>query len=567
MIRFLHIQHLAVIDDLALDLEPGLIVLTGETGAGKSIIVEALNLLLGARASADLVRTGENQASVQAIFETSDGHEIVVRREITAQGRSRAFVDQALATSAVLKELGARTVDLHGQHEHQLLLNPANHLDVLDEFAEAGPAREQAAEAFHRFHTVRQELERLKTAHREKEARAEFLSFQLSEIEQVDPKPDEDMELGATRQVLANADQLLRLCSEAYRELYESDAAVLPLLAGVWRKVAELASVDPRFVPYMDARDEVKSQLEDLSFFLREYAGAVEASPERLQDVETRLALIDRLKKKYGPTLADVQARAAALREELRAVEQAPERAAALEADLEQGRATYLAAARALSSQRHHHAPLFAKKLQVLLGELAMERTRCEIRFTSDSDVDTSWTDRGFDAAELFLSPNPGEELRPLARIASGGELSRVMLALRTLVATDAPGKTLVFDEVDSGIGGRAADIVGQRLRQLGRRFQVVCITHLPQIATYGSVHYHVLKHIHDGRTSTQIHRLEGEARIDEIARMMAGRQVSDRVRASARELLRANEGNEYTANPVRRGEGRRSLPKERPRG
>ena len=565
MIRFLHIQHLAVIDDLALDLEPGLIVLTGETGAGKSIIVEALNLLLGARASADLVRTGENQASVQAIFETVDGQELVVRREITAQGRSRAFIDQALATSAALKELGARTVDLHGQHEHQLLLNPATHLDVLDEFAGAGPAREQASETFRRFHIARQELERLKNAHREKEARAEFLSFQLSEIDQVDPKPDEDMELGATRQVLANADQLLRLCSEAYRELYEGDAAVLPLLAGVWRKVAELATVDPRFAPYMDARDEVKSQLEDLSFFLRAYAGAVEASPERLQDVEARLALIERLKKKYGPTLADVQGRAAALREELRDVEQAPERAATLEADLEQGRAAYLDAARALSSQRHHHAPRFAKKLQVLLGELAMERTRCEVRFTNDSDADASWTDRGFDEAEFFISPNPGEELRPLARIASGGELSRVMLALRTLVATDAPGKTVIFDEVDSGIGGRAADIVGQRLRQLGRRFQVVCITHLPQIASYGSVQYHVLKDVHDGRTSTRVHRLEGEARVEEIARMMAGAQVSDRVRASARELLRANcDSSEQKAKTMR---NERGLSKEQPRG
>ena len=553
MIRFLHIQHLAVIDELALELEPGLNVITGETGAGKSIILEALNLLLGTRASADLVRTGESQASVQAIFEGADGQETIVRREISAQGRSRAFIDHALATSASLKELGARTVDLHGQHEHQLLLNPETHLDVLDEYARTGSAREGVAEAFRRFRTVREELDRLHAARREQGARAEFLSFQLSEIQQVAPKPDEDTELAASRQVLANADRLQRLCAEAYAELYEGDEAVLPALASIWRKLGELATVDGRFTSYVEARDGVKSQLEDLAYFLREYASSIEASPERLEDVEARLVQIERLKKKYGTTLAEVQVRATALADELRDAEQAPERAAALEAELERGRTAYLAAAQVLSVERHRHAPVFARRLEALLGELAMERTRCEVRFRNSTALDDAWTARGFDDVELFLSANPGEELRPLARIASGGELSRIMLALKTLAATDAPGKTLVFDEVDAGIGGRVADILGQRLRHLAGRFQVLCVTHLPQIASYGSAHYHVSKRLHGGRSVTRVQRLEGEGRIEEIARMMAGAQVSDRARASARELLSNKVIAEHKAKVKRR--------------
>ncbi|MCA1559543.1 MAG: DNA repair protein RecN [Acidobacteria bacterium] len=539
MLRFLSIHHLAVIDRLELEFEPGLNVLTGETGAGKSIVVGAVGLMVGGRASADLVRTGEDTASVEAIFETPEGRELIVRREISAQGRSRAFIDGALVTSATLRETSAALVDLHGQHEHQVLLDPAAHLDVLDEFAGLKPDRARVADAFAAWERIRQDRERLLTGEREKNARAEFLAFQLAEIERIAPAPDEDGELAATRQVLANADKLQRLCGEAYDALYEGDQAALPALGVVWRKLGDLAAIDERFSAYLESRASVKSQLEDLAFFLRSYAAGIEASPARLQDVEDRLALLERLKKKHGPTLLDVMARALALRGELHDINHAAERAAHLEGALDDARETYLRAATALSDRRRAAAPEFSRGLEKSLSELAMARTRCGVRF-ADARDEAQWSERGLDDAELYFSPNPGEELRPLARIASGGELSRIMLAVKTLATTDAPGKTLIFDEVDAGIGGAVADVVGSRLLRLGRRVQVLCITHLPQIAAYGGTHFAITKAVKQGRTHTAVTRLTTSEREGEIARMIGGQDISAAVRTSAREMLAA---------------------------
>src|SRR6266542_924270 len=333
MLRFLSIQHLAVIDRLELEFEPGLNVLTGETGAGKSILVGAVGLLGGGRASADLVRTGEETATVEAIFETPAGREVIIRREVSAQGRSRASVDGALATTTSLRELCGGLVDLHGQHEHQLLLDPAAHLDLLDEFAGAASERVAVAAAFAVLQEVRDERERLLRGEREKTAREDFISFQLTEIERVAPTPGEDEDLAATRQVLANADKLQRLCADAYDALYEGDQAALPALGNVWKKVGDLAALDGRFDPYLDARTSVKSQLEDLAFFLRSYSSAIDASPARLQEVEDRLALLERLKKKHGPSLDDVIRRAEQLARELHDIAHATERAAELDAE------------------------------------------------------------------------------------------------------------------------------------------------------------------------------------------------------------------------------------------
>ena len=314
MLRFLSIRNLAVIDRLELEFEPGLNVLTGETGAGKSIMVGAVGLLVGGRASADLVRTGEDQASVEAVFEDACGEELIVKREVSAQsGRSRAFLNGSLATSAALRETAARLVDLHGQHEHQRLLDPSTHLDVLDAFAGLQPQRAQIAELFGRWQELRAEIDRIATSDRDKARRVEFLQFQLNEIQRVAPRPGEDDELSAARQVLGNADRLQRLCAEAYTNLYEGDAAALATLSTVWKKVADLSAIDPQFQPYLAARDGVKSQLEDLAYFLRSYAAEIDASPARLQEVEDRLAVLERLKKKHGPTLDDVvRTRAAA---------------------------------------------------------------------------------------------------------------------------------------------------------------------------------------------------------------------------------------------------------------
>jgi DNA repair protein RecN (Recombination protein N) len=553
MLRFLSIRHLAVIDQLELEFEPGLNVLTGETGAGKSILVGAVGLLVGGRASADLVRTGEDTAAVEAIFETAAGAEVIIRREVSAQGRSRASVDGGLATTTSLRELCGDLVDLHGQHDHQRLLDPAAHLDLLDEFAGAGSDRAAVASAFAALQAVRDERERLLTGEREKAARADFLSFQLTEIERVAPKPGEDDDLAATRQVLANADKLQRLCADAYDGLYEGDQAALPALGNVWKKVGDLAALDGRFDPYLEARAAVKSQLEELAFFLRSYAAAIDTSPARLQEIEDRLALLERLKKKHGPSLDDVMRKGEQLRRELHDIERATERAAALDRTLARTRQEYVRAASVLSGKRHAAATEFSRALEKSLADLAMNRTRCEVRFVA-ADGESHWSERGIEQGEFYISPNPGEDLKPLARIASGGELSRVMLALKTLASTDAPGKTLIFDEVDAGIGGAVADVVGARLQRLGETFQVLCITHLPQIAAYGGTHYRIVKRVRGGRTVTDVARVDGTEREEELARMIGGADISEAVRASARDMLAARSGRERSIPGVSGG-------------
>jgi DNA repair protein RecN (Recombination protein N) len=538
MLRFLRIRSLAVIEAVEVEFEPGFNVLTGETGAGKSILVEAVGLLLGARASQDLVRTGEPQATIEAIFVAADDRELVVRREITAQGRSRSFINGALATAAALRDLSARLVELHGQHEHQALLDPLTHLPLLDEFAELEEESVRVASAWAAVRTVREQLERSRMDAREKAARLDLIAFQLGEIEKTSPNPGEDEELAATRQVLASAERIQRLCEESYSALYESETAVLAGLGGVWKRVGELAGIDPRFAPYVEARDSIKSQLEDLAYFLRHYADDVDASPARLQEVEDRLALLERLKRKHGPALQDVIDKGAALRRERDLLSGTGERAADLEKELELATTRFLDLARELSRRRRKAAADFAKRLEALLAELAMARTRFELRFNTGELPPERWSERGIDEAEFYVSPNPGEDLRPLARIVSGGELSRVMLALKTLAAGDSPGKTLIFDEVDAGIGGRVADVVGARLRALGERFQVLCITHLPQIAAHASTQFRIEKTVRGNRTVTSMELLDGAGRVDEIGRMIGGASLTEQVRASARELL-----------------------------
>jgi DNA repair protein RecN (Recombination protein N) len=553
MLRVLSIRHLAVIDAVEVEFDPGLNVLTGETGAGKSILVEAVGLLLGGRASGDLVRTGEDQATIEAIFELG-GEEVLVRREITAQGRSRAFINGALATASGLKELSSRLIELHGQHEHQTLLNPSTHLGVLDTFGDLSTLADSTAVAFDRLADATESLDRVRRGAADRGARQELAAFHLGELDRANlTSPAEDQELAATRQVLASAERVERLCAESYAALYESDAAVLAELGGVWRRVAELAALEPRFQPYLEARVGIKSQLEDLAEFLRRYGDSVDASPTRLQQVEERLALLERLKRKYGPELGDAIARRDTLRQELADLEGGDERLAQLERERAAARQEYLTAAQALSAARRAAAADFAGRLEELLAELAMERTRFDVRF-GEPLPERQWTRSGLDQAEFFVSPNPGEELRPLTRVVSGGELSRIMLAIKTLTATsrhgfsDAAGRPpsaaapgLIFDEVDAGIGGRVADVVGRKLYALGSAFQVLCITHLPQIAACADTHFLIEKRVERGRTRTTVARLEPAARIEEIGRMLGGEVVTERLRASAVEMLAAH--------------------------
>jgi len=537
MLRYLSIEHLAVIERLEIDFDAGFNVLTGETGAGKSILVEAVGLLLGGRASSELVRTGEDTATIQALFDV-DGNEVIVRRELTAQGRSRAFVNGALATAGALKDLAARLIEIHGQHEHQGLLVPESHLDLLDAYAGFESRREEAAGAFQRLGALRAELETLRLDERQKLARVDLLTFQRDEITQAAPRAGEDEDLVAERSRLANAGKLLQLSAEAYQTLYEQDGAVLSGLATVWKRVADLAALDPRAAAYEESRAAITSQLEDLAYFLRDYAEGIDASPGRLQEVEDRLALLERLKRKHGPMLTDVLEHRDACVRELTLLANADERAAEVENALQAAEREYLDLAQRLSAERREAATKFAKDLVHVVAGLAMERTRFEVRFNAEPLPAAEWGPRGVDRAEFFVSPNPGEDLRPLARIVSGGELSRLMLAIKTLTARKGRGATLIFDEVDAGIGGHTADVVGRRLQDLAREYQVLCITHLPQIAAHGDVQYHISKQVRGGRTVTRVARLDTAARETELARMIAGDAATSRMRASAAEML-----------------------------
>jgi DNA repair protein RecN (Recombination protein N) len=539
MIRFLNIKRLAVIDTLEMELEPGLTILTGETGAGKSILIEALGLLLGERASAELVRTGESGAVVQAVFEHKDGSNTIVRREISAQGRSRGFIDDNLVTVSALRKFGAGAIDLHGQHDHQALLNSKTHIDFLDAYGDLSEKRIAVAAAFKRMRAIEAHIQESTISDQEREARISSLRFQLEEIDAINPQTSEDESLGALQQKLSHAETIVRLCHEAEQVLYEGNRAILDELSNVWKNVEELVEFEPSFGQHLQARDNIKSQLEDLVFALRDYAGSIDTSPERLQEVDDRMAALQRLKKQYGGgSFAMLLEQREHFQEELNRLDSKTARLSELQKSCDDSKRKYLRVANVLSQQRKKVGANLTVKLMKLLSELAMENTKCDFQFAASDLTEKDWSARGLDVGELYFTPNTGEALRPLAKIASGGELSRVMLALKTLASADTPGKSLIFDEVDSGIGGRVADVVGERLQELAKRFQILCVTHLPLIAAYGSVHYEISKKIVEGRTVTSARLLNNKERIDEIARMMTGRKVSERARQSARELL-----------------------------
>ncbi len=556
MLKLLRINNIAVIPSLELEFGPGLTLLTGETGAGKSILIDTLGLLLGERASADRVRTGEERAVVEALIESEDarefleshalpvdGDDIVIRREIQAAGKGRATVNGALVPVSTLRDLGDRLAAIHGQHEPQGLLNPDTHVDLLDHHAGMTAPRAELAGTYARLRQVEAALEALRRDRRQAERRREMFEYQAAEIEKAALSAGEEEGLRREKAREANADRLASVSGEAYALLYEDEAAVVARLGQVYRKVEELAAIDPTFSPYLEARDAVRAQVEDLALFLRDYREGLSIRPGRLDEIESRLALIDRLKKKYGATVEEVLAFGERCRGELEQMGTPEEQEQALEKERSALAGRYLETARRLSSKRRAAAGDLEKKVKGELALLAMEKTQFRVHFAPETpahDVgDTSgWTEKGLETAEFLLSPNPGEELRPLARIASGGELSRIMLALKSVASLDARGKTLVFDEVDVGIGGRVAEVVGRKLRAIAARHQVLCVTHLPQIASQADRHYAVRKRVERGRTLTEVKLLGPEERIEEVARMLGGETVTETARRHAREMV-----------------------------
>lgn len=589
MLKFLNISNFAVIRFLSVDFYHGLNVLTGETGAGKSIIVDALSLLLGARASTDVVRTGERVALVEGIFELDESNEgrvkaelgevgveitdeefLTIRREVQLGGRSRIFVNDRSVTLSTLKKLQPFLVEIHGQGEQRSLLSPQAHLLLLDDFAGCAELRRQVGGKYEQWRKVFEELNKISRDKVERERLLEILKFQVAEIELLNPQRGEEERLLEEKKILTSAERVIELNASAYHELYENEESVLTRLGTVRRALQALATIDSRFSPLLKALEESTLSLSDVADTLRSYAGRFEYSPTRLGEVEERLSEFERLKRKYGQGTSDLQEIKLDLMQRLDQLANWEEHRGALLSQLEIVRGEYKVLATRLSKCRRAAIADFEKRVSADLRHVALESARFTVMLetaseeqnpapdalspeqTSSENEDTTlthsvkyWTPTGADRVEFHLSANVGEQSRPLQRIASGGELSRLMLTLRTISRPKAKAEdefsantTLVFDEVDTGIGGRVAEAVGRRLKSLAVSQQVLCVTHQPQIARFADRHYAIAKHVEEGRTITQIKELEHEDRVAEIARMLGVSQDVATARETSQWLL-----------------------------
>jgi len=567
MLSEIHIQNYAVIENLRVEFSPGLNLLSGETGSGKSILVDALGLALGGRASPDVIRTGQERALVTAVFRAEgrpawsdwleehglpggNDPEIILRREIQAGGKSRLLVNDEPVTLAAAKTLARRLVEMHGQNEHVALFARDAQLELLDQFAgaeeEVGCVRELHA---HRLELER-ELESLSHNEQERLRTIDLLHFQVEELDRARPEPGEDARLEDEKRILANLEKVRAAAASAFAQLYEDEGAACSRLAVVTRQLEDLRRYDPAMEAYLGPLASARANLDDLAAFLRDYLGKLEANPQRLEEIEDRLALLDRLKRKYGKTIEEMLAYAEQTRQRLADLEHADERRETVQRELEKRSGEYRQAAETLSTRRREAARQFTKLVREELAQLGMQKTRVEVHFEASRSA--SGGSKGIDEIELRISPNPGEDLRPLEKIASGGEISRLMLAFKTVLAgSRRPARsgsrhspTFIFDEVDSGIGGRVAESVGQRLKRLSRGAQVLCVTHLPQIACFADHHYYVEKLERGGRTVTTVKYLTSEPeRIQELGRMLSGANITDAVLEHAATMLKQGTG------------------------
>jgi len=551
MLTELRIRDYAVVDDLTLTLAPGLNVLTGETGAGKSIIVGALSLLLGERASASVVRVGADRATVEAAFDIHalpsvrakldelgfrvDDDLLILRREVAVEGRNRAWVNGSPATASLVGELGTTLVDLHGQHEHQTLLRPADQRDMLDAFAGAQDEARAVARLHREVEALREQLEARAARRRDVESRADFLRFQLGEIDEARLAPGEDEALEAEAARHEHAEELVRGTDGAGQVLYAGDEAVSDRIADVRHLLRDLARVDPDLGRHADALDDAYHLVAEVGRALGDYASAIEHDPARLEAVRQRLDKMFRLKRKYGPDLADVLETAHRVRAELADLDASDYDLEALEARIRGVEAQRAEAAEVLSAKRAAASGALGAQVTEALPSLGLKGGRFEVRLTPYGRMSTG----GAEGVEFLVSPNPGFEPMPLARIASGGELSRVMLALKSILAEVDHVPVLVFDEIDAGIGGAVGLAVADKLCQVAELHQVFVVTHLAQVASKATQHLLVEKGIDDAEvTVTSVRALQGEDRVAEIARMLGGDPGSSTSREHARELL-----------------------------
>lgn len=564
MLSHLVIRNFAIIEHLEIPFHAGYTVLTGETGAGKSIIIDALNLLLGGRASTDVIRSDEDQAVVEAIFaprkETLDqinarleaegiatGNDLVVRRIVSRSGRNKVFINGGLSTVGALGEVTHGLVDISGQHEHYSLFDVAEHVEMLDNFAETGELRAKMADHFAEVARIRRKLSGIHENIQERLNRIDFLRFQLAEIDEAKLEEDEDEKLKTELETLKHAEKIIKATRKAGALCYEGNTAAAEQLSEAIEELIRASQWAPQLAELADRLEEARIGVEEVARELAGHNRDIDDDPARLDEVVERLEAIKRLKRKHGAAdVAMILAKAADMRAELSDLENAEERGGELEAALEKARADALELAYRLSKQRRAAAKVLEERLEAELGDLNMKHTRFVTSFEPAelpkkkelADAELRLGPTGFDTIEFLLAPNAGEEPRPLAKIASGGELSRIMLAFKTVLVARDSVETYVFDEVDTGIGGQTADVVGAKIKGTADGHQVLCITHLPQIASRSDHHYLVEKLLDNGRTRSRIRPLEEEERVEELARMLGGTRVTSKTRDAARELL-----------------------------
>ena len=552
MLSHLRIKNIALIDELEIEFGDGLNLLTGETGSGKSIIVDSLSALTGERISNDLIKQGEDSARIEGVFgfETnaeltivlsdsgiefhSGDSDLIVRRDLSLSGKNRVFVNNQLVTQTFLKKLGPMLADIHGQGEQAALYDIETHIEMLDDFAKVDELKSAVAGSFQKWSSVKAELNSLEKDEAEKLQLVDILRFQTNEIRNTNLQSGEDVELDAEKRRLNNVEKLSALSAEAHQLLYDEEHSSLATLDRATKIIAELAEYDERFRGFDDQLNSARAVIDELGTTARDFSSTLEFSPERLDEIENRLAEIARLKRKYGETIDVVLEHLRASEERLANIETAEFREEELKKQLALTEQNYLMAASKLHDARVRAATRFAKAVENDLKAVALEKAKFEVKI----DKSDSFAVNGNDRVEFYFSANPGEPPRPLARIASGGEASRLMLILKTAARSRDVGRTAVFDEIDVGIGGRVAEAVGRKLKTLAATQQVFCVTHQPQIASLADRHFVVEKEITGGKTNVSVRQLNSAERVDELARMLAGEQVTDAARDNARAML-----------------------------
>lgn len=560
MLLDVHIENFAIIDKLHAQFSEGLNIITGETGAGKSIIVDALTIALGGRAYTEFIRAGTDKAIIEVVFSVKqvqnarekaieygfldpdqDETDLLIRREVTRSGRNRVLVNGHPATNVMVTELGNLLLDIHGQHEHQSILNPDYHVELLDLYGKLLPLREQITEKFRQFKRVDHELRTLRDRSRERIQHQDLLQFQQQEIATAHLKPGEDDELAQERKVLAGAEQLTSGATAIHEALYGEHGAALESIGAIHSRLEELAKIDDSLEPHVKSCESVQYQLEDIAFSMRDYAQSVEFDPYRLEEIEKRIDEINTLKRKYGNSIDEILTLYEEIETELAGFTDRETLMTELEAEYATLRQELQDLSSQLSTERQLIAKDFEKHVMGELTMLSMEKTRFRVDFDKAGTEQNPFTATGIDKIEFLIAPNPGEPLKPLSKIASGGEISRIMLALKTLLGTADRIPVMMFDEIDTGIGGKVAEIVGKKLQQVSTNHQVICITHLPQIASKGVSHFHVEKQVDEDRTLTSIQLLSGQQRLEEIARMLGGESLTQTTLQHAREMLGEN--------------------------